>query len=102
MLVVRGVNLWPSQIESVLMKRPEVGLEHQVIISRENWVDKMEIVLEMKEKMGESEKAKLIELLSSELKELLLFTPEVKLVHLGSLPRVEVGKAKRVFDKRAQ
>ncbi len=39
MLVVRGVNLWPSQIETVQMKHAEVGPEHQVTISRESWVE---------------------------------------------------------------
>ncbi len=102
MLVVRGVNLWPSQIEAVLMKHAEVGPEHQVTIFRESWVDKMEITIEAKERINESQKAKLAGVLSSELKDLLLFTPEVKLVEPGSLPRVEVGKAKRIFDKRAR
>ncbi|MEM3651688.1 MAG: hypothetical protein QXL21_01040, partial [Nitrososphaerales archaeon] len=100
MIKVSGVNFWPSQVESVLMKQPEVGTEYLITITRRGSADHMIIKVEAKNKIGEDEAKRLAAKLSNELREVLIFTPEVIVVGPGELPRVEVGKAKRVVDER--
>ncbi|MEM3073195.1 MAG: phenylacetate--CoA ligase [Nitrososphaerales archaeon] len=100
MIKVSGFNFWTSQVESVLMKQPEVGTEYLITITRRGSADHMIIKVEAKNKIGEDEAKRLAAKLSNELREVLIFTPEVIVVGPGELPRVEVGKAKRVVDER--
>ncbi|MEM3386432.1 MAG: phenylacetate--CoA ligase [Nitrososphaerales archaeon] len=101
MIKVSGVNFWPSLIEEALLKHPEVGPEYQIIVDRVSEVDRLTIYIETKTIINEEEKKKVLsQTLRDELRELLLFTPNIEVVDPGQLPRVEVGKAKRVIDKR--
>ncbi len=101
MLKVSGVNFWPSQLETLLLKEYEVGPEYRIKVSRVNSVDRMIIEVESKEKISDDSKRDLLsKRLSKSLQDVLLFSPEVILVEPNSLPRVEVGKAQRVVDER--
>ncbi len=101
MIKVSGVNFWPSQLESLLLKESELGPEYRIKISQAHSIDKMIIEVESKELISDYDKKVLIaSKLSKNLKELLLFTPEVVVVDPNSLPRIEIGKAQRVLDER--
>lgn len=100
MLKVSGVNFWPSVVEEALLKHSEVGPEYQIVVEKIASADKLTILVESKHVMDEDSKKHLSEKLKEELRELLLFTPEVKVVDPNQLPRTELGKAKRVIDKR--
>ncbi|MGA9097921.1 MAG: phenylacetate--CoA ligase family protein [Methanotrichaceae archaeon] len=102
MLVIRGINVFPSQVESVLMNIPEVGDHWQILVDRHGALDNMTVKVELTES-GFSDKIgdlmKLKKKVSKELKGVLNIAAEVDLVEPGTIPRSE-GKAKRVIDKR--
>jgi phenylacetate-CoA ligase len=102
MLVIRGINVFPSQIEHVLLKIPEVGNQFMVYIDRINHLDEMTVEVEINRDFfsGElTDLAKIQKKVGKELRDSLELRTTVKLVEPGSLPRFE-GKAKRVIDRR--
>jgi phenylacetate-CoA ligase len=102
MLIVGGVNVFPSQIETVLMKVPEVGNNYQIILDRHENLDRIHIKVELYSKMFQGDmKAlkKLNDRIVDELKALITVTPRIELLEPGSLPP-STGKAVRVIDKR--
>jgi phenylacetate-CoA ligase len=102
MMVIRGINVFPSQIEHVLLKIPEVGNQFMVYIDRINHLDEMTVEVEINREYFSGELADLARLQKKVVKELrdtLELRTTVKLVEPGSLPRFE-GKAKRVIDRR--
>jgi len=102
MLIIRGVNVFPSQIESVLMTVEGVEPHYQLIVSREGSLDLLEVQVEVGEAVFTDE-IKGLETLAKriehEIKDLLGVSCKVKLVEPKTIQRSE-GKAKRVFDKR--
>jgi phenylacetate-CoA ligase len=102
MLVIRGINVFPSQIEHVLLGIPEVGNQFMVYVDRVNHLDEMTIEVELSRPHFSGELADLARIQKKVIKELrdaLELRTTVKLVEPGSLPRFE-GKAKRVIDRR--
>jgi phenylacetate-CoA ligase len=102
MLVIRGINVFPSQIEHVLLQIPEVGNQFMVYIDRINHLDEMTVEVEINREYFSGELADLARLQNKVVKELhdtLELRTTVKLVEPGSLPRFE-GKSKRVIDRR--
>lgn len=102
MLVIRGINVFPSQIEHVLLKIPEVGNQFMVYVDRVNHLDEMTVDVEINRGYFSGELADLTRIQKKVVKELgdaLDLRTTVKLVEPGSLPRFE-GKAKRVIDQR--
>jgi phenylacetate-CoA ligase len=102
MLVIRGINVFPSQIEHVLLKIPDVGNQFMVYIDRINHLDEMTVEVEINRNSFSGELADLTRLQKKVVKELrdaLELRTTVRLVEPGSLPRFE-GKAKRVIDRR--
>lgn len=101
MVKVSGVNFWPSEVESVLLKSEMVGPEYRIRLSRVNFTDRMVIEVESISKLKDNEsKDKLSRKLASDFRNTLSFSPEVKVLDPGTLPRVEVGKAQRMLDER--
>jgi len=102
MLIIRGVNVFPSQIESVLMTIEGVEPHYQLIIDREDNLDTLEVQVEVNEQTF-SDEIKVLQDLSrriqKEIKDLLGITCRVRLVEPKSIARSE-GKAKRVNDLR--
>jgi phenylacetate-CoA ligase len=103
MLVVRGINVFPSQIEDVLLKMPEIGDYFQVIVDRKrHGLDEIAIKVEMSDSAftGElSDLAKLQKKVENELKSVMKIRSRIELVEKGSLPRTE-GKSKKIVDLR--
>ncbi len=102
MLVIRGINVFPSQIEHVLLRIPEVGNQFMVNVDRINHLDEMTIEVEINRDYfsGElTDLARIQKKVGKELRDTLELRTTVKLVEPGSLPRFE-GKAKRVIDRR--
>jgi len=103
MLIVGGVNVFPSQIESVLMQIPEVGNNYQIVLDRQSGLDKMLIKVELYSKLfsGElDELKKLNKSIVEKLRALIVLNPKVEFLEPGTLPPSE-GKAKRVIDNRS-
>jgi phenylacetate-CoA ligase len=104
MLVIRGINVFPSQIEHVLLQIPEVGNQFMVYVDRINHLDEMTIDVEINRDFFSGELADLSRIQKKVVKELrdtLELRTTVKLVEPGTLPRFE-GKAKRVVDRRGE
>ena len=102
MLIIRGVNVFPSQIESVLLKFADVEPHYMIYVDRVNNSDTMEIQVEMTQKMF-SDTVTAIEglerKLRTEIESVLGISANITLVSPKSIPRSE-GKAKRVVDRR--
>lgn len=103
MMIIKGINVFPSQIEHVLMNIPEVGNNYQIVIGRgENHLDNITVKVEIYNKVfhGDLRELKKIQKnIQHALKEEILIHPEVELMEPGSLP-VSQGKAVRVIDER--
>ncbi|MCD6526370.1 MAG: phenylacetate--CoA ligase [Desulfuromonas sp.] len=102
MLIIRGVNVFPSQIESVLVKIKGVEPHYMLIVDREGTLDTLEVQVEVNEQTF-SDEIKVLQDLSSmirkEIKDLLGITCNVRLVEPKTIARSE-GKAQRVIDRR--
>ena len=96
MMKIKGVNVFPSQIEEVLKLFPEISSEYQIRISHLDGRDTMRIYVET---TGDVEFESLAERITAMVKSRIGFTPLVKVVEVGVLPRSE-KKTKRVFDER--
>jgi len=102
MLVIRGVNVFPSQIESVLLGIEGLEPHYELIVDREGTLDTLEIHVEVSDKVFSDEVRALQNIekrISKDIKDYLGVTTGVKLVQPKSLERFE-GKAQRVIDKR--
>jgi phenylacetate-CoA ligase len=102
MLIIRGLNVFPSQIEHILMDMPEVGEYFQVVLERVNHMDEMTVRVEMSDRAFSGELGDLQKVtgkVAKKLKDSLNLRTKVVLVEKGSLPRVE-GKSKKVIDLR--
>jgi phenylacetate-CoA ligase len=102
MLIINGVNLFPIQIEKTLMGVPEVGHNYLIEIRKDNFMDRLEVKVEINEQVFRgtlSELEKLQAKVTAELRGEIGLTPTVRLVEPSSLP-VSEGKAKRVYDYR--
>lgn len=102
MMVIRGINVFPSQIEHVLMSIPEAGEYFQVIVERKKHLDDLTVKVELSEKgfTGELKDLERIQnKIAGQLYSALNLRTNIVLVERGTLPRVE-GKYKRVIDLR--
>jgi len=102
MLIINGVNVFPSQIEEVVMKVPEVSTNYQIHIEKVGALDRLVVKVELYPKMfaGDlSQLERLKERIKDELRASIVINPVVELHEPGSLPVFE-GKAKRVVDTR--
>ncbi len=102
MLILGGVNVYPSQVEQVLMAIPEVGNNWVMVLSKKEDLDKMTVRVEIKPEAFTGDVKQLQALrdrIVHAVKGEILVNPVVELLEPGSLPEM-VGKAKRVIDER--
>lgn len=102
MLIINGVNVYPSQIEEIVMRIPEVGTNYQIHIEKEGSLDRLVVKVEIYSKMFSGnldELDRLRDKIKDELRASIIINPVVELHEPGSLPVFE-GKAKRVVDAR--
>jgi phenylacetate-CoA ligase len=102
MLIIRGVNVFPSQIESVLMEIKETEPYYEIVVERRDMMDDLEVRVEVNEKLFSDEIRKMEAVktrLQNEIESLLGISVKVTLVEPKTIERSE-GKAKRVRDLR--
>jgi phenylacetate-CoA ligase len=102
MLIINGVNVFPSQIEEVIMKIPEVGTNYQIYVEKDGALDKLIVKVEIYSKMflGEAKQIDSLKAkIADELKASITIKPAIELHEPGVLPTFE-GKAVRVVDNR--
>jgi len=103
MLIIRGINVFPSQVEHTLMQIPEVGEQFMIIVDREGALDTMTVQVELSPQHFSDKMSDMMQLkkkVSSDMKKYLNIAVNVELMDPGSLPRFE-GKAQRVIDRRS-
>ncbi len=102
MFILKGVNIFPMQVERLLMSLPEVGTNYLILLDRDGYTDRMTVKVEVTPEVFGGAPGELLQLqqrIAHVLREELLVTPRVELVEPGSIPRRE-GKAVRVVDER--
>jgi len=101
MMIIRGVNVFPSQIEEILLKDERVSPHFVIELRREERLDAMTVVVEARPGVAEAEWPQSGRDLAHHIKSLIGVTAEVRTVKPGSVER-SAGKAKRVIDMRAK
>lgn len=100
LLVVRGVNVYPSQIEAVALEFDAVAPQYRLDVSREGTMDRLELTLELRESFS-GDREHLADQLDRRLQSVLSLSPDsLQLVAPGSIERTETGKTRRVYDHR--
>lgn len=99
MFILKGVNIYPMQVESVLMGFSEVSNNYLIMLSGEGSADEMSVKVETKEELTKEDTGNLGKRMTQALRDELLLTPRVKILPPGALPTTE-GKAVRVIDER--
>ncbi len=102
MLIIRGVNVFPSQIEEVLLRIPGVSPHYMLVVDRVNSTDKLEVQVELTDEIFSDTVADIEKIgrnIAEQIKSVVGIAANVKLVPPKSIPRSE-GKAKRIIDNR--
>jgi phenylacetate-CoA ligase len=99
MLIIRGVNVFPSQVEELLLRQTELSPHYQLIVSRPGLMDELEVLVETSNVGTATNAADASAVLAGRMKDLIGVTARVKVLSPGSIER-SAGKAKRVIDNR--
>lgn len=99
MFIFRAVNIYPSQIDSILSDLPSIGSEFRVNLSREDGKDTMAIEVERAREASSTDDPQTAEMVKGAIRNKILVTPEIQIVDYGSLER-SFRKTKRIFDNR--
>ncbi|MFM0284497.1 phenylacetate--CoA ligase [Paraburkholderia sediminicola] len=104
MLIIRGVNVFPSQIEELILAIPRLSGQYQLAISREGHMDSLSVSVEARVEvcagLSENDRQQLAKELQHRVKTIVGVTTAVKVVNSGDIPTTATGKAKRVVDLR--
>jgi len=99
MMIIRGVNVFPTQVEELILRHPELVAHYQIEISRPKNLDEMTVLVERAPQAGSVDGERAGAALSHLIKSLIGVTADVRVVAPGGIER-SLGKAKRVVDKR--
>ena len=102
MMIIRGVNVFPSQVESVLLEMPEFEPHYLIVVDRVNNTDTFQIQVEVRPDYYSDEMNKMIALkkkIAARMQSVIGIQPDIKIVEPRSLER-SMGKAKHVIDNR--
>ena len=99
MIIIRGTNIFPGQIESVLMKNPSVGSNWRMVLSTKHDVDMLTVEVETKKQLSIVDTESLAKKLQNDIKSVIVFTPKIEVLPPNTIPETGL-KAKRVIDER--
>ncbi|MBB5607483.1 MULTISPECIES: phenylacetate--CoA ligase PaaK [unclassified Janthinobacterium] len=104
MLIIRGVNVFPTQIEELILKMPKLAPQYQLIVTRDGHLDKLEVIAELRLDLTASLSASDTDALARELEHRIKthvgVSTRVRLVAASGIERTLTGKARRVIDQR--
>jgi len=104
MLKIKGVKVYPSQIESVLMEIPELSDQYQLVLTTDGILDQLEIRVELSSDFRDFDLIKdidrLVNYINRKITAVLSLNCKITLLQPASIPRPEAGKAKRLIDNR--
>lgn len=102
MLIIRGINVFPSQVESVILEMAEFEPQYMLVVDRVNNLDTLQVQVEVRKDFFSDDIGRMLALkkrLCDKLKSVLSISADVKLMEPNSIERSQ-GKTKRVIDKR--
>ena len=102
MLIIRGVNVFPSQVESVILEMPEFEPHYLIVVDRVNNTDTFQIQVEVRQEFYSDEMNKMIALkkkIANRMQSVIGLQPDIRIVEPRSIER-SMGKAKHVIDNR--
>jgi len=99
MIIIRGTNIFPGQIESVLMKHPTVGGNWRMVLTTENDIDMLKVEVETKQRLSQIEVEQLVQKLKSDIQSVIVFTPIIDVLPPNTIQETGL-KARRVIDNR--
>ncbi len=102
MLIIRGINVFPSQVESVILSMPQFEPRYMLVVDRKNNLDTMQVQVEVRKDYFNDEIGQMMAIrkaLADKLKSVISIKADVKLMEPGSIERSQ-GKSKRVIDLR--
>ena len=104
MLIIRGVNVFPTQIEEILLKNPNLCAQYQLQVSREGHLDQLDVYVEVRadlsDSIGEARRREIGADVKHHIKALVGVSADVHVVETDKVERTLVGKARRVIDRR--
>lgn len=103
MLIIRGVNLFPTQVEELVLKMPELAPQYQLVVTREGNLDSLEVLTELRNEfsdLSEQDRVGVANRLGHSLKNYVGINAKVTVLLAGAVERTLTGKARRVIDKR--
>lgn len=101
MLIIRGVNVFPTQIEEQILKIPALAPHYEIVVTKDGNLDKVQVKVELKPDAQNAPQDEVRKELAHHIKSVVGISTRIDVVPTGDLPRSE-GKAKRVFDKRKE
>ena len=103
MLIIRGVNVFPTQIEELVLAHPELTALYQLVVTRDGLLDEVEVLTELQSAGLTSERVlALSATLQSRIKNLVGISAKVSVLAPGGIERTQTGKSRRVIDKRTK
>lgn len=99
MIIIRGTNIFPGQIESVIMKNTRVGNNWRMVLTTEDDIDMLTVEIESKIPLSQIDSMNLEEELKKDIQSVIVFTPKVEILPPNTIPEAGL-KAKRVVDDR--
>ena len=102
LLIIRGVNVFPSQVESVILEMPEFEPHYLIVVDRVNNTDTFQIQVEVRQEFYSDEMNKMIALkkkIANRMQSVIGLQPDIRIVEPRSIER-SMGKAKHVIDNR--
>ena len=103
MLIIRGVNLFPTQIEELILKMPLLAPHYQLVVWRDGHLDKLDVLAELRDNSQSKDSVDaLCRQLEHQIKTFVGVTARVTLMAANGIERTLTGKARRVIDKRAK
>ena len=100
MLIIRGVNVFPSQVEELILQQDALAGQYQLVVTREGLLDEMEVRVELLPTHADADVSTLARGLQHRIKVMIGVSTRVTIGAPGSVERTLVGKAKRVVDRR--
>jgi phenylacetate-CoA ligase len=100
MLIIRGVNVFPTQIEELICKMPKLAPQYQLVISRDGHLDKLEVLAELRPDTPGADSEALARELEYNIKTYVGVSTKVRLLAANGIERTLTGKARRVVDQR--
>ncbi|MDP4075920.1 phenylacetate--CoA ligase PaaK [Acidovorax sp. A1169] len=102
MLIIRGVNVFPTQIEEIVLQNEKLSGQYQILVARDGNLDQVTVRCELQPGVADGERPDLTGWVQHRIKTLVGITCQVEVLATDSIERTLVGKARRVIDQRAR